>query len=141
VTSGITSFPVSAMATANPRQFYCSRFSWWQLDLCKSYLGLYARSRQSQHFSKYGCTPQMIGLAPFGPLSGISLARHKITILFVPPFRYFPASFMAVACGLIGVPQNHHRPHPSLPPIRIDVRALLSLNRTSHHKGSLPRQA
>jgi hypothetical protein len=38
----------------------------------------------SQHFSKYGCTPQMTGLAPFGPLFGISLARHKITILFVP---------------------------------------------------------
>jgi hypothetical protein len=67
----------------------------------------------SQHFSKYGCTPQMTGLAPFGLLSGISLARHKVTILFVPcwldlgtnPFiLLFGTSLlpsMAVACGLL----------------------------------------
>jgi hypothetical protein len=76
--------PCQRDGNRKPASVLLLKVSWWQLDLCKSYLGLYARSRQSQHFSKYGCTPQMTGLAPFGPLSGISLARHKVTILFVP---------------------------------------------------------
>jgi hypothetical protein len=76
--------PCQRDGNSKPASVLLLKISWWQLDLCKSYLGLYARSRQSQHFSKYGCTPQMTGLAPFGPLSGISLARHKVTILFVP---------------------------------------------------------
>jgi hypothetical protein len=66
VTSGITSFPVSAMATANQRQFYCSRFPGGSWISANHILGCMQDPGKSA-FSKYGCTPQMTGLAPFGP--------------------------------------------------------------------------
>jgi hypothetical protein len=86
VTSGITSFPfpVSAMATANQRQFYCSRFPGGGSCISANHISGCMQDPGKSAFSKYGCTPQMTGLAPFGPPFGISLARHKVTILFVP---------------------------------------------------------
>lgn len=72
VTSGITSFPVSAMATANQRWFYCSRFPGGGSWISANHILGCMQDPGKSAFSKHECTPQMTGLAPSGPLSGIS---------------------------------------------------------------------
>ena len=50
---------------SKPASVLLFKVSWWQLDLCNHILGGMQDPGKSA-FSKYGCTPQMTGLAPFG---------------------------------------------------------------------------
>jgi hypothetical protein len=94
-----------AMATANQRRVYCSRFPGGSCVSANHILGLYARSRQvSIQQIRAHATDDRTRSLPLAPLFGISLARHKVMILqyLFRVVRIPSSSFSVLPCFLHG---------------------------------------